>query len=128
MAMTLGEIAVRYGLELAGDPGQQVDGVAPLAAAAPGKLSFCSGPKYRKQLAATRATAVVLSRELAGECPVAALVSRAALRRLGAHRERPAPAAAGAAPGVHRARRWTRRRWLRPRRGSGRTRSSAPAP
>jgi len=75
MAMTLGEIAVRYGLELAGDPGQQVDGVAPLAAAAPGKLSFCTGPKYRKQLAATRATAVILSRELAGECPVAALVA-----------------------------------------------------
>ena len=75
MAMTLGEIAVRYGLELAGDPGQSVDGVAPLAAAAPGKISFCTGPKYRKQLTATRATAVVLPRELAGECPVAALVS-----------------------------------------------------
>jgi UDP-3-O-[3-hydroxymyristoyl] glucosamine N-acyltransferase len=75
MAMTLGEIAVRYGLELAGDPGQSVDGVAPLAAAAPGKISFCTGNKYRKQLAATRATAVVLPRELAGECPVAALVS-----------------------------------------------------
>ena len=75
MAMTLGEIAVRYGLELAGDPGQSVDGVAPLGAAAPGKISFCTGPKYRKQLTATRATAVVLPRELASVCPVAALVS-----------------------------------------------------
>ena len=53
MAMTLGEIAVRFGLELAGDPGQQVDAVAPLGAAAPGTLSFCTGIKFRRQLAAT---------------------------------------------------------------------------
>ena len=76
MAITLGELAVRYGLELAGDPGQKIDGVAPLAAAAAGQLSFCTGPKYRKQLAATRATAVVLPRELAVDCPVAALISQ----------------------------------------------------
>jgi len=75
MAMTLGEIAVRYGLELAGDPALSVDGVAALASAAPGKLTFCTGSKYRKQLATTRATAVVLPRELAKDCPVAALVS-----------------------------------------------------
>jgi len=75
MAITLGELAVRYGLELAGDPSQAIDGVAPLAAATAGKLSFCTGVKYRKQLAVTRATAVVLARELAAECPVAALIS-----------------------------------------------------
>ena len=75
MAMTLGEIAVRYGLELLGDPGLAVDGVAPLAGAGPGQISFCTGTRYRKQLAATRASAVVISRELAAECPVAALVS-----------------------------------------------------
>ena len=103
MAMTLGEIAVRYGLELAGDPGQQVDGVAPLAAATPGTLSFCTGPKYRKQLASTRATAVVLPRELTGDCPVAALVSPrpyAAWARIanGLHPQR--PVRAGLAPGA----------------------------
>ncbi len=76
MAITLGEIAVRYGLELAGDPGQSIDGVAALATATPGKLSFCTGAKYRKQLAATRATAVVLPRALAADCPVAALISQ----------------------------------------------------
>jgi UDP-3-O-[3-hydroxymyristoyl] glucosamine N-acyltransferase len=75
MAMTLGEIAVRFGLELAGDPDQTVEGVATLAGAAPGQLAFCTGRKYQKQLAATRATAVVLTRELAAGCPVAALVS-----------------------------------------------------
>jgi UDP-3-O-[3-hydroxymyristoyl] glucosamine N-acyltransferase len=75
MAITLGELAVRFGLELAGDPGQAVHGVAALAAATPGTLSFCTGAKYRRQLAATRATAVILPRELVAECPVAALIS-----------------------------------------------------
>jgi UDP-3-O-[3-hydroxymyristoyl] glucosamine N-acyltransferase len=75
MAITLGEIAVRFGLELAGDPGQSVHGVAALASATPGTLSFCTGAKYRRQLAATRASAVVLPREMVAECPVAALIS-----------------------------------------------------
>lgn len=75
MAMTLGEIAVRFGLELAGDPSQSVNGAASLAAATPGTLTFCTGAKHRAALAATRATAVVLPRELAPDCPAAALVS-----------------------------------------------------
>jgi UDP-3-O-[3-hydroxymyristoyl] glucosamine N-acyltransferase len=76
MAITLGEIAVRFGLELAGDPGKSVHGVAALASATPGTLTFCTGAKYRRQLAATRASAVVLSREMVAECPVAALISQ----------------------------------------------------
>ncbi len=75
MAITLGEIAVRFGLELAGDPGETVQGVAALAAAGPGQLTFCTGARYRRELAAARATAVVLPPELAAECPVAALVA-----------------------------------------------------
>ena len=101
MAMTLGEIAVRYGLDLAGDPAQVVEGVAALAAAKPGTLSFCTGAKYRKQLAATRATAVVLPRELAAECPVAALISArpyASYARIAAGLHPPAAVAAGRAP------------------------------
>jgi len=103
MAMTLGEIAVRFGLDLAGDPGLEVDGVAPLASAAPGKLAFCTGTKYRRQLAATRATAVVLPRELAGECPVAALISArpyASYARIAAGLHPSAAVAAGRAPGA----------------------------
>ncbi|HEU4516130.1 MAG TPA: UDP-3-O-(3-hydroxymyristoyl)glucosamine N-acyltransferase [Steroidobacteraceae bacterium] len=103
MAMTLGEIAVRFGLELAGDPASSVDGVAALAAAAPGTVSFCTGSKYRKQLAATRATAVVLPRELAGECPVAALVSArpyAAWARIANALHPPEAVRAGRAPGA----------------------------
>ena len=75
MAITLGELAVRHGLELAGDPELLVRGVATLAGATPGTLTFCTGPKYRRLLAATKATAVVLPRELQADCPVAALVS-----------------------------------------------------
>jgi UDP-3-O-[3-hydroxymyristoyl] glucosamine N-acyltransferase len=75
MAMTLGEIAVRFGLELSGDPAIAVTGVGSLAEATPGEHAFCTGAKYRKDLAATRATAVVLPRELAAGCPAAALLS-----------------------------------------------------
>ena len=103
MAITLGEIAVRYGLELAGDPDQAIDGVAALDAASPGKLTFCTGSKYRKQLAATRATAVVLPRELAADCPVAALISSrpyASYARIAAGLHPPAAVIAGRAPGA----------------------------
>ena len=103
MVITLGELAVRYGLELSGDPGLKVQSVASLANAAAGQLSFCTGSKYRKQLAGTRATAVVLAREMLPDCPVAGLVSPhpyAAYARIadGLH---PRPALiAGVAPGA----------------------------
>jgi UDP-3-O-[3-hydroxymyristoyl] glucosamine N-acyltransferase len=103
MAMTLGEIAVRYGLELSGDPAQAVDGVATLAAAMPGKLSFCTGARYRKQLKETRATAVVVPRELADDCPVAALVSArpyAAYARVASALHPAEDVRAGRAPGA----------------------------
>lgn len=103
MAITLGELAVRYGLELAGDPELAIDGVAALASASPGKLTFCTGPKYRRQLAATRATAVVVPRELAAECPVAALIAErpyASFARIAAALHPPAAVAAGLAPGA----------------------------
>jgi UDP-3-O-[3-hydroxymyristoyl] glucosamine N-acyltransferase len=103
MAMTLGEIAVRYGLELAGDPEQAVTGVAALAAATPGTLTFCTGAKYRRQLAQTRATAVVLPREMVAECPVAALVSPrpyATYARIAAGLHPEAAVEPGVAPGA----------------------------
>jgi UDP-3-O-[3-hydroxymyristoyl] glucosamine N-acyltransferase len=101
--MTLGEIAVRFGLELAGDPAQTVDGVGALGSAAPGTVSFCTGGKYRKQLAATRATAVVLPRELAAGCPVASLVAArpyAAWARIANALHPAEPVRAGRAPGA----------------------------
>jgi UDP-3-O-[3-hydroxymyristoyl] glucosamine N-acyltransferase len=75
MGTTLGELAVRFGLELAGDPDVAVDAVATLQSAVPGTLSFLANPRYRRHLAATRASVVVLDAGSAAACPVAALIS-----------------------------------------------------
>ena len=48
MTMTLGEIAVRYGLELAGEPGLAVEGVAALTA--PARLSRLIPDRLRELL------------------------------------------------------------------------------
>jgi UDP-3-O-[3-hydroxymyristoyl] glucosamine N-acyltransferase len=70
----LAQLAVRFGCELRGDPEAEVDRVATLQDASPGSLAFLANPRYRRHLAATRATAVVLDESLANDCPVAALV------------------------------------------------------
>jgi UDP-3-O-[3-hydroxymyristoyl] glucosamine N-acyltransferase len=75
MPIKLGELADRFGCELVGDSGITVDTVAGLHNAGPGSLSFLSNPRFREQLAATRAAAVVLRAEDVGESPAAALVS-----------------------------------------------------
>jgi len=103
MDMTRGEIALRFGLELAGDPDLAVEGVAALASAASGKLTFCTGAKYRAELKSTRATAVVLTRDLAADCPVAALVSPrpyAAYARIAQALHPAATVTGGRAPGA----------------------------
>lgn len=103
METTLGEIAVRFGLELAGDPQQRVHGVGALASATPGSLSFCMGAKHRRDLATTRATAVIVTREMAADCPVAALISArpyASYARIAAWMHPPAPFGAGMHPTV----------------------------
>jgi UDP-3-O-[3-hydroxymyristoyl] glucosamine N-acyltransferase len=74
--LTLGELAVRFGLKLKGEPSLKVDRVATLSNARPGSLSFFTNSRYRRQLAATQATAVVLNEADAADCPVAALIDR----------------------------------------------------
>ena len=76
MPLRLAELAVRFGCELQGDPDALVERVATLQDATPGSLAFLSNSRYRRYLAATRATAVVLEATAAAECPVAALVAR----------------------------------------------------
>jgi len=61
MSASLGELAVRFGCELRGDPDQRVEHVATLAGAGPTALAFLANPRYRHQLAQTRAGAVVLA-------------------------------------------------------------------
>ncbi len=76
MAVTLGELAVRFGCELRGDPDLKVERVATLAGGGPGTLAFLANPLYRAHLAGTRAAAVVLtSEEAAAPCPAALLIS-----------------------------------------------------
>ena len=75
MGISLGALAVRFGLELQGDPGVEVDAVASLREAGPGSVSFLANPRYRRYLAETRAGAVVLDRASAAGCPVPALIA-----------------------------------------------------
>ena len=60
MSVSLGELAVRFGCELRGDPEVRVERVATLANADAHSLTFLANPRYRAQLADTRAGAVVL--------------------------------------------------------------------
>jgi UDP-3-O-[3-hydroxymyristoyl] glucosamine N-acyltransferase len=76
MSIALGELAVRFGCELRGDPDERIDHVAPLESAGPGSLSFLANPKLTPLLIATRASAVVLEPRSAESCPVGALIDR----------------------------------------------------
>ena len=75
MPVRLAEIVARFGGDLAGDGDLSIAGIAPLDSAGPGQLAFLSNPKYRQQLANTRAGAVILSPEMAQECPTACVVT-----------------------------------------------------
>jgi len=75
MSLSLGDIAVRFGCELRGDPDLIISGIGALDTATDGELAFINSAAYRPQLTATRATAVLLSAEYADDCPVAALLA-----------------------------------------------------
>jgi UDP-3-O-[3-hydroxymyristoyl] glucosamine N-acyltransferase len=100
MGIALGQLAVRFGCELSGDPDTVVDHVAPLQSAGPGALSFLANPRLASQLAATRAAAVVLEPHSAAACPVAALITsnpHALFARIAGLIHPPAPLR----PGIH---------------------------
>lgn len=75
MAIALGELAVRFGCELRGDPALTVDHVAPLTSAGAGAITFLANSKLAASLATARASAVILDARSAAACPVAALIS-----------------------------------------------------
>jgi UDP-3-O-[3-hydroxymyristoyl] glucosamine N-acyltransferase len=100
MSVSLGELAVRFGCELRGDPEARVEHVATLANADGTALAFLANPRYRPQLATTRAAAVVLNAEAAAGCPTHVLLAEnpyATYARIAAVLH-PSPAAP---PGVH---------------------------
>ncbi|MGA2343734.1 MAG: LpxD N-terminal domain-containing protein, partial [Steroidobacteraceae bacterium] len=61
-------------MELRGSPDIRVSRVATLSHAVPGTLSFLANSRYRRNLPATHASAVVLAPADADACPVAALI------------------------------------------------------
>jgi UDP-3-O-[3-hydroxymyristoyl] glucosamine N-acyltransferase len=75
VSVSLDEIVARLGGDLAGDGALRVVRVAPLDQAGPDDLAFLANPKYRAQLATTRAAAVIVAPEAAGDCRVAAIVT-----------------------------------------------------
>lgn len=76
MPIKLGELASQFDCELVGDPDITIDNVSGLQNAGPASLSFLSNPKFRGQLAATRAAAVILRAEDVADSPTASLVSK----------------------------------------------------
>ncbi len=75
MSITLGELAVRFGCSLKGDPDARVARVATLEDAGPDAVTFLANPKYRRHLSKTRAGAVIIEQRLAEACPGAALIA-----------------------------------------------------
>jgi UDP-3-O-[3-hydroxymyristoyl] glucosamine N-acyltransferase len=70
----LSEIAARLGGRIEGDGARIIRRVAPLDRAEPGDLSFLSNPKYARELARTRASAVLVDGKAGGAAPGVALV------------------------------------------------------
>src|ERR687887_423690 len=73
--LTLGQIVELLGGRVAGDADTLVPQVAPLGGATPRHISFFTGSRYRAQLAATRAGAVVLGPEAEGETALPRIVA-----------------------------------------------------
>jgi UDP-3-O-[3-hydroxymyristoyl] glucosamine N-acyltransferase len=101
--ISLGELAVRFGCSLKGDPHDRVTRVGTLEAADASCISFLANPKYRKYLQQTRAAAVIVEAKFADECRGAALISGnpyATYARIAALLHPAPPVQAGVHPGA----------------------------
>ena len=97
---SLSELAQLTGARLDGDGALRVTHVAELESAGAGAIAFLIDPAYRSRLATTRATAVIVTAEVAAETPLPKLVHAnpyAAYAKVAALLHRP-PALE---PGVH---------------------------
>jgi len=68
-AVSISEIVAFVGGRYNGPPDLMLAGVAPLATAGEGHLSFLSNPKYASQVAATRAAAIFVGADVPGDDP-----------------------------------------------------------
>ncbi len=73
--ISLGKLAGQLGVELVGDASCNITAVATLQTAGPGQISFLANSRYRRYMASTQASAVILRPEDSDACPVNALVS-----------------------------------------------------
>jgi UDP-3-O-[3-hydroxymyristoyl] glucosamine N-acyltransferase len=73
---SLPQLAELIGADLHGEPASavQIVGIAPIDNAVPGTISFLHHARYQKYLATTRASAMVVSKDLVGQCSKPALV------------------------------------------------------
>ena len=65
-ARTLGELAEHVGGQVHGDPSVKIRSVSTLELAGESDISFLANYKYEKQLQTTRASAVIVNKEMAG--------------------------------------------------------------
>lgn len=72
--LRLDDIVTRLGGSLEGDGSVLVSQVGSLASAGVGQIAFLSNPKYRQQLQTTRAAAIILSPQFAGDTPLPRIV------------------------------------------------------
>ncbi|MGB4467964.1 MAG: UDP-3-O-(3-hydroxymyristoyl)glucosamine N-acyltransferase [Azovibrio sp.] len=74
-AYTLAAIVDRLGGELRGDGSVIISQVGTLQGAGTGQISFLANPKYRKHLQHCRASAVILTPDMAQDAPAAAILT-----------------------------------------------------
>lgn len=75
MQLSLSELTEKLGVTLQGDGGVLISSASTLQNGGKGALGFLANPVYRKYLADTHVSAVLLAEEDAGSCPVSALIS-----------------------------------------------------
>ncbi len=75
MTVTLGDLAVRFGLALRGDPDRPVDHVGTLAGAGPRGIAFLANAKRLDELVGANAAAVILPAKLADQSPIDCLLA-----------------------------------------------------
>lgn len=74
MAVALKDLALAIGAQIVGADDITITGIAPLHCAQSGELSFLANSRYRKYLAVTNASAVIINNENQQYCKTTALV------------------------------------------------------
>jgi UDP-3-O-[3-hydroxymyristoyl] glucosamine N-acyltransferase len=73
--MKLWELAARLGLEMRGTGELEIAAPAPVEAAADGMITFAASPKYAAALSSSRASAAIVTEEMANDVHCAVLIS-----------------------------------------------------